>query len=163
MTGPIPPAPSGHTWHSLMGLALEEAHKAQSQHHPAEVPVGAVLVHMQGNILATSHNETIQNHDPTAHAEILALRRGGQKQGNYRLENCVLVVTLEPCLMCAGALVHSRIAGLVYGAADRKAGCISSCMDALDERFLNHKVWHMGGVRSEECAEILTNFFALKK
>ncbi len=157
LAGAIPPAPQGHTWHSLMGLALEQAHKA-AQHN--EVPVGAVLAHMNGDILAQAHNAPISLHDPTAHAEILALRAAGKKLQNYRLADTVLIVTLEPCLMCTGALVHSRINGIVYGAAERKSGAISSCCEGLELSFLNHKVWHMGGVRSAECAKLLTDFFA---
>ncbi len=157
-SGPIPSAPKSHTWHGLMGMALDVANEAIN-----EIPVGAVLVSEQGKILACGHNKCIALHDPTAHAEILTLRLGGQKLGNYRLNGCVLVVTLEPCMMCAGALVHSRISGLVYGAADPKAGFISSCADGLELGFLNHRVWHMGGVRSGECAQLLNNFFATKK
>ncbi len=156
LAGAIPPAPKGHTWHDLMGLALEQAKLAAAMN---EVPVGAVLVHTTGEILAKVHNKPIALHDPTAHAEVLALRAAGEKQQNYRLADTVLVVTLEPCLMCTGALVHSRVQGVVYGAADRKSGAISSCCEGLELSFLNHKVWHMGGVRSEECAGILTEFF----
>ncbi len=157
LAGPIPSAPKGYTWEQLMDMALEEAHKASSLHD--EVPVGAVLVSAQGEILARAHNACIHKHDPTAHAEILALRQAGKKIENYRLKGTVLVVTLEPCLMCAGALVHARIDGLVYGAQDLKAGAISSCCDSLEQPFLNHKVWHMGGVKSEKCAELLKTFF----
>ncbi len=152
----IPSAPQGHTWHSLMGMALEQARKAAAAQ---EVPVGALLVHKDGTILAKGHNKPISLHDPTAHAEILTLRQAGQKLLNYRLQDTIMVVTLEPCLMCTGALVHSRIAGVVYGAADRKTGAISSCCEGLELPFLNHKVWHMGGVRSEECAQLLKDFF----
>ncbi len=156
LAGSVPPAPYGHTWHDLMGLALHQARMASQKN---EVPVGAVLVHMQGEILAQVHNMPLTLHDPTAHAEILALRAAGQKLQNYRLADTILIVTLEPCLMCTGALVHSRIQGVVYGAADRKAGALSSCCEGLELSFLNHKVWHMGGVRSEECAQLLTDFF----
>ncbi len=157
LAGVIPSAPKGHTWHDLMGLALEQAHKACAAH---EVPVGAVVVHQDGRLLAACHNGPISRHDPTAHAEILALRAAAKALGNYRLNQCILVVTLEPCLMCTGALVHSRIEGLVYGAADKKTGAISSCCEGLELPFLNHKVWHMGGMRSAECAKVLTDFFA---
>ena len=139
-----------------MGLALEQARKAAAH---GEVPVGAVLVGADGSVLARAHNEPIAQSDPTAHAEILALRRGGAALANYRLGGAVLVVTLEPCLMCTGALAHSRVAGLVYGAADARAGAVTSCCDGLDAPFLNHKVWHMGGVRSDECAALLVDFF----
>ncbi len=156
LTRPIPPAPRGHSWSGLMDMALEQAHKAAQMD---EVPVGAVVVSAQGDILATAHNKCISLHDPTAHAEILALRAAGLSLNNYRLNNCTLIVTLEPCLMCAGAMVHARLGGLVYGAADHKTGVISSCCESLDYDFLNHKVWHMGGVRSDECAHILKDFF----
>ncbi len=156
LAGVIPSPPFGHTWHDLMGLALNQARQAALLN---EVPVGAVLVHKEGRILALTHNMPIHLHDPTAHAEILALRAAGQALQNYRLGDTVLVVTLEPCLMCTGALVHSRIGGLVYGAADRKSGAISSCCEGLEFPFLNHRVWHMGGVRSQECAQLLTDFF----
>ena len=152
----IPPAPKGHTWHDLMGMALEEAHKASDLN---EIPVGAILVHLNGKILSKTHNMPLGLHDPTAHAEILALRQGGKKLKNYRLNDTVLIVTLEPCLMCTGAIVHSRINGLVYGASDKKSGSISSCCEGLELSFLNHRIWHMGGIRSTECAKLLTNFF----
>ncbi len=156
LAGVIPSPPRGHTWHDLMGLALDQARLAALSN---EVPVGAVLVHNNGKILAQTHNKPVQLHDPTAHAEILALRAGGRAVQNYRLNDTTLIVTLEPCLMCTGALVHSRIGGLVYGAADRKSGAISSCYEGLELPFLNHRVWHMGGVRSQECAQLLTDFF----
>ncbi len=157
--GPIPNAPQGHTWHSLMGLALEEAQKGAQA---GEIPVGAVIVSTQGKILAKAHNGPVHLQDPTAHAEILALRAAGKALHNYRLNNCILIVTLEPCLMCAGAMVHSRLSGVVYGAADTKQGAISSCCDGLNYSFLNHTVWHMGGVRSQECAHLLWHFFRTK-
>ncbi len=162
LAGPIPSPPKGHTWHGLMGLALQEAEKARTLYVLPEVPVGAVLVSAAGEILALAHNKCISLNDPTAHAEILALRYGAEKTGNYRLNDAVLVVTLEPCLMCAGALIHSRISGLVYGAQDKKAGAISSCCEGLEYSFLNHKLWHMGGMRSEECSAILRDFFEMK-
>ncbi len=162
LAGSIPSPPKGHTWDELMGLALQEADKARSLYAVPEVPVGAVLVASDGEILSRAHNRCINLHDPTAHAEILALRLGAEKRRNYRLNGTILVVTLEPCLMCAGALVHSRIAGLVYGAQDRKAGAISSCCEGLEYAFLNHKLWHMGGVRSAECSAQLRDFFERK-
>lgn len=154
--GPVPTPPLGHTWESLMDLALDEARMGAAL---GEVPVGAVLVGSDGTILARAHNEPVRLHDPTAHAEVLALRRGGQALGNYRLRHAVLVVTLEPCLMCTGALVHSRVAGVVYGAADVRAGAVTSCCEGLAHSFLNHTVWHMGGVRSDACAALLRDFF----
>ncbi len=159
VNGPVPDAPCGHSWHSLMGMALEEAAKGEKH---GEIPVGAVLVSVTGKILARAHNASLSQHDPSAHAEIMVLRQGGAALANYRLNDCILVVTLEPCLMCTGALVHSRVAGLVYGAADRRAGAVHSCCEGLDYSFLNHKVWHMGGVRGEECAALLHAFFDKK-
>lgn len=159
-TGPVPPPPTGHTWESLMDRALEEAHSAARS---GEVPVGAVLVHQSGQIIACTHNQPLHSHDPTAHAEILALRQAGQYLQNYRLNNCVLVVTLEPCLMCTGALVHARVGGVVFGAADSKAGAVISCLDGLAQGFHNHAVWYMGGVRSEKCARMLQTFFTTQR
>ena len=140
-----------------MECALDQAAKGQEA---GEVPVGAVLVDVQGQIVAQAHNEPVRLHDPTAHAEVLALRRAGAALGNYRLEGCTLVVTLEPCAMCAAAMVHARVSGLVYGAADARAGAVISCLDGLDLPFYNHKVWHMGGVLSAVWAAQLRDFFA---
>ncbi len=156
LLNPMPTAPTGHTWHGLMKLALNEASKAEQM---GEIPVGAVIISKQGEILAAAHNQCITLNDPTAHAEILALRIAGQKLNNYRLNDAIMIVTLEPCLMCAGALVHARLNGVVYGAADRRAGAINSCCDGLNYAFLNHTTWHMGGVCSDECAKILKDFF----
>lgn len=154
--GPIPSPSPGWTWERLMALALEEARAAARQN---EVPVGAVVVAPDGTILASAHNRPVALSDPSAHAEILALRAAGQSLGNYRLENCVLVATLEPCFMCTGAIVHARLAGVVYGATDSKAGAVESCFNGLDLPFHNHRVWHMGGVSSQACAELLHHFF----
>ena len=157
----IPLPPSGWpSWEALMQLALAEAAKAS---HAAEVPVGALVVNDSGVIIATAHNRPEALHDPTAHAEILALRAAGTAAGNYRLEGCVLVVTLEPCMMCAGAMAHARIAGVVYGAADPAAGAVTSRLDALDQPFLNHHPWHMGGICAAQCAEMMRAFFRGKR
>jgi tRNA(adenine34) deaminase len=128
-----------------------------------EVPVGALVVSGNGDILARAGNAVERLNDPTAHAEILALRAACHAVGNYRLHGCVLLTTLEPCLMCAGALIHARMSGLVYGAADHKAGSVSSCLDGLDLPSLNHRVWHMGGVSEEGCAELLRAFFEQRR
>ena len=109
---------------------------------------------------ARAHNRPVALHDPTAHAEILALRAAGAASGNYRLGGGVLVVTLEPCAMCAAALVHARLAGVVYGAADRLAGAVTSCTETLDQPFFNHRVWHMGGVLARESVDLLQDFFS---
>lgn len=140
-----------------MRLALDEARQAARED---EVPVGAVLVAADGRLLARAHNRPVALHDPTAHAEILALRAAGAASGNYRLGGGVLVVTLEPCAMCAAALVHARLAGVVYGATDRLAGAVTSCTETLDQPFFNHRVWHMGGVLARESVDLLQDFFA---
>ena len=127
------------------------------------MPVGAVVAAADGRLLAEAHNEPLARHDPTAHAEMLALRRAGAALGNYRLGGCVLVVTLEPCAMCAAALTHARLAGVVYGAADALAGAVSSCAETLEAPFLPHRVWHMGGICAEDCAAVLRDFFAVRR
>lgn len=139
-----------------MRLAIEEAKKSQ---HSGEVPVGALLLAHDGKILARAHNRCIAGCDPTAHAEIMAMRLAGAAAANYRLGGSYLVVTLEPCMMCAGALVHARIEGVVYGARDKKAGAIESCMDGLEQYFHNHRPWHLGGILEDECAALLSGFF----
>lgn len=123
-----------------------------------EVPVGAVLV-AGGEIVAEGWNRPVGRHDATAHAEIEALRNAGRALGNYRLPGTTLYVTLEPCLMCAGALVHARIERLVFGAADPKAGAVVSVFNMLDEPRLNHRVVYEGGMLADECAGMLQEFF----
>lgn len=153
----IPPAPPGWpSWEALMAEALAEARLAAARN---EVPVGAVLVSGSGKILGRGHNSPESLSDPTAHAEVAALRAACLASRNYRLEGSVLVVTLEPCLMCAGALVHARVAGLVYGAEDSGAGAVDSCLDALEQPFFNHRVWSLGGICRQECAALLHDFF----
>ena len=160
LAGPVPPPPAGRGWEELMQLALEQAHTGETL---GETPVGAVLVAPDGTILADAHNACLALNDPTAHAEILALRRAAERLGNYRLDGTVLIVSLEPCLMCAGALVHARVDGVVYGAADPLAGAVSSRLEAFALPFHNHTIWHMGGVASEPCAAILRNFFLKRR
>lgn len=128
-----------------------------------EVPVGAVIVAPSGELLARAANAPIALHDPTAHAEILALRAAGQAQRNYRLPGCTLYVTLEPCAMCVGALVHARIARLVYGAADPKAGACGSAFDLAGGTTLNHRIEVTSGVRAEEGAALLREFFGARR
>jgi len=160
LAGPVPSPPAGHSWEGLMRLALEQARAGEAQ---GEMPVGAVLVGRDGTLLACAHNSCISLNDPTAHAEILALRRGAERMGNYRLGGTALIVSLEPCLMCAGALAHARVDDLVYGAADTQAGAVISRLEAFALPFLNHTVRHMGGVASEECAALLRNFFSKRR
>lgn len=139
-----------------MRLALEEAKKAEEA---GEVPVGALVVGPDGKLLSRAHNMCITSSDPSAHAEVEAMRLAGRETGNYRLGGAFLVVTLEPCMMCAGAAVHARLAGVVYGARDSRAGAVESCLDGLDEYFHNHRPWHLGGILEDECAALLKEFF----
>jgi tRNA(adenine34) deaminase len=127
-----------------------------------EVPVGAVLVH-DGRVLATGFNQPIANHDPTAHAEIQAMRSAATLLGNYRLAGCTLYVTLEPCAMCAGAIQHARIARLVYGARDPKTGACGSVVDLFAEPRLSHHAEVTGGVLAERCGRVLSEFFAERR
>lgn len=140
-------------------LALVEARRAADA---GEVPIGAVVV-LDGMVIARAHNAPITLHDPTAHAEVLALRAAARETGNYRLERTIVYTTVEPCLMCCGALVHARVARLVYGAADPKAGAAASLYRILDDGRLNHRVEVTAGVRSEECAALLTEFFRARR
>ena len=143
-----------------MGLALEEAKKAG---HIGEVPIGAILVADSGDILSTAHNQTIKQVDPTAHAEILALRTAALKYNNYRLLNTILVVTIEPCIMCMGALIHARVKGVIYGANDPKWGAAGSLYNFSDDFRLNHRIEIIKGVREEECRALMQAFFRAKR
>ncbi|MEN8649963.1 tRNA adenosine(34) deaminase TadA [Streptomyces sp. 21So2-11] len=139
-----------------MRLALDEAARAAEA---GDVPVGAVLLAPDGSLLAAGHNEREATGDPTAHAEVLAIRRAAGKLGGWRLTGCTLVVTLEPCTMCAGALVQSRVDRVVYGALDEKAGAAGSLWDVVRDRRLNHRPEVVGGVLEAECSAQLTAFF----
>jgi tRNA(adenine34) deaminase len=139
----------------FMQAALAQARLAAEA---GEVPVGAVLVY-QGQIIATGHNAPISAHDPTAHAEIRALRDGAARLGNYRLEDCELYVTLEPCPMCAGAMLHARLRKVVYGAADPKTGAAGSVLNLFDQPGLNHQTEVQGGMLAETCSKVLQDFF----
>ena len=143
----------------FMRLALGEARRAMEED---EVPVGAVLVRA-GRTLARAHNRPIHLHDPSAHAEILALRRAARKLGNYRLNGCTLYVTIEPCAMCAGAIVQARLKRIVFGARDGKAGAAGSALAVLNHPTLNHQVEVAQGILAEECAAILQQFFRGKR
>ena len=157
----VPPAPPGWaSWEDLMAEALAEAAFARAA---GEVPVGALVVAGNGRIIGKGRNASESLNDPTAHAEVAALRAACLASRNYRLEGCVLVVTLEPCLMCVGALVHARVAGLVYGAPDAKAGAVDSRLDGLDQPFHNHRPWSLGNICQEECAAPLRDFFARRR
>ena len=143
----------------FMLLALDEARQAAEA---GEVPVGAVVV-LAGRVLARGHNRPIALHDPTAHAEILALRDAAHELGNYRLTGATLYATIEPCVMCCGAAVHARIARLVYGADDAKAGAVQSVHRLLEDARLNHRVEVTAGVRATECGARLSEFFRAKR
>ena len=144
---------------SFMRLALAEAEKALLA---GEVPVGAVVVR-GGEVIASAHNGPVGLKDPSAHAEILALRRAAEAVGNYRLAETTLYVTIEPCLMCSGALIHARVSRLVFGAPDPKGGAVVSLYEVLGDSRLNHRVEVTGGVLGEACGEILSRFFREKR
>ncbi|WP_278881480.1 tRNA adenosine(34) deaminase TadA [Ewingella americana] len=142
-----------------MRYALNLALKAQDE---GEVPVGAVLV-LDNQVIGEGWNRSIGHHDPTAHAEIMALREGGQKVQNYRLLDATLYVTLEPCVMCAGAMIHSRIRRVVYGATDLKTGAAGSLLDVLGHPGMNHQVKIESGVLADECSAMLSAFFRWRR
>jgi tRNA(adenine34) deaminase len=144
---------------TYMHAALAQARKAQAA---GEVPVGAVVV-QDGEIVGSGFNAPISRHDPTAHAEILALRDAAERLGNYRLPGCELYVTLEPCAMCVGAMLHARIARLIYGATDPKTGACGSVINLFGEAKLNHHASVTPGVLAEECGLLLREFFAAKR
>ena len=143
-----------------MRRALDLAREAA---RAGEVPVGAVLVDAEGTLLAEAHNAPIRENDPSAHAEMLTLRAAGKRVGNYRLPGTTLYVTLEPCAMCAGALVHARIARLVYATPDPKAGACGSVFDIARSDRLNHRIIVESGLFADEAAELLKNFFAERR
>jgi len=142
-----------------MAIALAEAAKARDA---GEVPVGAVVC-LDNREVARAHNRVIASHDPTAHAEIVALRRAADRVGNYRLPGMTLYSTLEPCIMCAGAILQARISRLVFGARDPKAGAVRSLYSLLNDERLNHSLDIVEGICSEECSEILSGFFRQKR
>jgi tRNA(Arg) A34 adenosine deaminase TadA len=139
--------------------AIAEAHASE---RAGEVPVGAVVIHA-GTVIATGQNRVIRDADPTAHAEIVALRAAGRALANYRLEDCTLYVTLEPCAMCAGAILHARIARLVYAASDPKAGACGSALSVMNHPALNHRVDVAPGLLADECGAFLTAFFRSRR
>jgi len=142
-----------------MREALKCAKAAEAQ---SEVPVGAVIV-VDGKLLAAAHNRVIHDNDPTGHAEIVAMRTAAANEGNYRLPDATLYVTLEPCAMCAGAMLHARIQRVVYGAADPRFGAGGSLMDLLQDERLNHRCEVEGGVLAQECGDLLSNFFRRRR
>ncbi len=145
--------------HAFMQLALEQAQHAWRL---GEVPVGAVVV-KDGVVIATGFNQPIGSHDPTAHAEIVALRAAADKLGNYRLPGCELYVTLEPCVMCSGAMMHARLARVVFGAQDPKTGACGSVLNLFEQEQLNHHTDVVGGVMADEASAMLKAFFAERR
>lgn len=162
MTPPAgsPPGHGGSPYDAWMGLALAEAGRAAGTD---DVPVGAVVVDATGAVLGTGVNRREADRDPTAHAEVVALRSAAAARGEWRLSGCTLVVTLEPCLMCAGAVVLARLDRLVFGAWDPKAGAAGSVWDVVRDRAVNHRVEVVPEVRAEECGDLLTAFFAVRR
>ncbi|WP_432735996.1 nucleoside deaminase [Maridesulfovibrio sp. FT414] len=163
ITRGTPPAdpPAGQTWRSMMDVAIRESFKARRN---GEVPIGAALFSADGQLLATGSNTPLTASDPTGHAEINCIRAACEKAENYRLpRGSILVVTLEPCIMCLGAIIHSRVDGIVFGAPDPKAGAVVSNMEGTELPFANHKFWVLGGVSEQECRDILQSFFLQKR
>src|SRR6267154_632773 len=153
------PRDDGDADASWMQLALEQARLAAEA---GEVPVGALIV-KDGEIIGQGHNRNLLDNDPTAHAEIVALRQAAARMGNHRLIGCTMVATIEPCSMCAGALIHARIARLVYGASDPKAGAAGSTVQVINHPRLNHHMEVTAGVLAGRCSEILQEFFRRKR
>ena len=143
----------------FMRLALIEALKAQSKQ---EVPVGAVII-KDGKVIARAHNKRESTQVATAHAELLAIEKACKKLKSWRLDGCVLYVTLEPCAMCTGATLLSRVDGIVYGASDPKGGCMGTVMDLTQIKAFNHQPWVISGILKEECGQLLTAFFKNKR
>jgi len=154
-------------WYEPMGLALEEARLAlrasDSAGRPADVPIGAVVLGPDGEVLGRGHNRREVTHDPTAHAEVLAIREAAAALGTWRLDECTLVVTLEPCAMCAGAALLARVARVVLGAWDEKAGATGSVWDIVRDPRMNHFVQVVSGVREAECSALLVDFFSSRR
>ena len=142
-----------------MKIAIDEAHLAMNEN---EIPVGAVLV-QDNKLIVQAHNRPIKNNDPTSHAEIELLRKAGEKLQNYRLPKTTLYVTLEPCAMCFGAMIHGRIERVVFGASDPKSGVCGSTIDLSSKSIFNHQISVSGGVLEHECKDILQSFFKLRR
>jgi tRNA(adenine34) deaminase len=143
----------------FMRIALAEAELARAE---GEVPIGAIVV-LDGEIKGRGHNAVIQNSDPTAHAEIMAMRDAARAISNYRLTNATVYSTIEPCAMCAGAMVHARVAKLIYGATDEKAGAVDSHFEICSTDFLNHRVMVERGILEAECRQVVQSFFRQKR
>lgn len=176
---PPPELPSGIPHKHAAAVAAVEDHQAAVEEHQAwmraamaeaalaeaagEVPVGALVLSAAGEVLGRGNNQVLRRNDPTAHAEVVALREAGRTLGNYRLLGCTLVCTLEPCAMCAGALLHARLARLVFAARDPKAGACGSVLPVMNHPALNHRLEIIEGVLAGECGALLTNFFRRRR
>ncbi|MCM5703989.1 tRNA adenosine(34) deaminase TadA [Larsenimonas salina] len=144
----------------FMHRALDQARLALAE---GEVPIGAVVVNAEGVIIGAGYNAPRRDHDPTAHAEIQALRAASAECGNYRLQGCTVYVTLEPCMMCLGAMIHARIERVVYGAREPRTGMLASVANLADQPWFNHRVNHQGGVLATPCKRLLTEFFKTRR
>jgi tRNA(adenine34) deaminase len=142
-----------------MKIAITQANLAQSE---GEIPIGAVIIKNE-IIIAKAHNQPILKNDPTAHAEIQVIRKAGAKENNYRLIDTTLYVTLEPCAMCLGAIMHARIARIVFGAYDYKTGVCGSCADLRNKKFFHHEIKITGGILEKDCSKLLKSFFKLRR
>ncbi len=164
MAKPEPVVPDQSTlpfsFDALMEMALDEARKAAKA---GEAPIGAILVSADGTLLARAHNNPISSNDPTAHAEILCLRHAAQTLGNYRLPGSIMAVTLEPCTMCVGALIHARVAGVIVGATDPRTGALFTNLDGAKLAWGNHKMWVERGVLEDQCGDLLRKFFRSRR
>ena len=147
-------------YQSLMQEAISLAHEVKSS---GDVPVGALIVNEAGEVISSGKNEREKDNDPTAHAEVLAIRRAGEKLGSWRLDDLTLIITLEPCVMCAGAILQSRIKRLVFGAFDKKAGAVGSVWDLLRDPRAMHKPEVISGVLEDKCGQLLKDFFIDKR
>ena len=157
----LPMSDPRHPFHAAhMEMALEEARLAAVED---EAPIGAVIVEMERGVVARAHNQREQLNDPTAHAEMIAITQAASAVGSWRLENCILYVTLEPCPMCAGAIVQARLPMLVYGAADPKAGACHTLYQITSDTRLNHRAQVVAGVLADRCGAVLTDFFTAKR
>jgi tRNA(adenine34) deaminase len=150
-----------HPFHAHhMAMALEEARAAAAEE---EVPVGAAVVSLERGVIALAHNQREQLHDPTAHAEMIAITQAAQALRSWRLDNCILYVTLEPCPMCAGAIVQARVPLLIYGCTDSKAGACATLYQIASDPRLNHRAQILAGVMADECQAVLTTFFSTRR
>ena len=149
-----------HSYEFYMNKALQEALKAYAM---GEIPVGAVVVSSEGNVLSKAHNETISRHDPSAHAEIIAMRKAARILKNYRLHKTRIYVTIEPCVMCAGALIHARVDEVIFGVSDPKWGGLTSLYQLGNDHRLNHRLKIISGVLETECGSIMQRFFQEKR